>query len=315
VSGFSFLLVLVAAAVMGGVLLVGYLQDAKRRQALVSYCASMRWSYAAEDDSFTERWNGSPFGVGDRRRATNVVRGTDRGAAFVAPDYQYDTETTDSRGRRNRTTHHYAVVALGLPTVLPRLEVIPEGLLQRAAAAVGLGSDIELESEDFNRRYTVHARQPKFASDVLTPRTMEALLAAPPLAWRIEMADLVCWESGRLAPVDVLARLATLHHVVDGIPSFVWHDNGLGTEPAAEVVTEVAPAAAQVAPPVAPGTAPVAPSVAPGTAPVDTPTGPGLADTGAAAPAGVENGADTGTVFSPHAAPTTVPAPSSEGSA
>ncbi len=210
-----------------------YLQDAKRRQALQQFCAAKGWQYTPEDDSFAVRWSGTPFGEGDRRRARNVVRGTDRGVPFVAFDYQYDTESTDSRGNTSRTTHRFDIVALALPTVLPTLQVTPEGFLQRAVSAVGLGSDIDLESEDFNRRFTVHARQPKFASDVLTPRTMQALLACPPTAWRIEMSDLVSWAGGTMSAVDVLARLSTLHHVVDGIPSFVWHDNGYDPAPPA----------------------------------------------------------------------------------
>jgi hypothetical protein len=225
-----FLFVLAAVALVA-YLVWNYLQESKRRQELQQFCASKGWQYAAEDDSFTMRWHGTPFAEGDRRRARNVLQGADRGVPFVAFDYQYDTETTDSKGNRQRQTHHFDVVALALPTVLPTLQVTPEGFLQRAAAAVGLGSDIDLESEDFNRRFTVHARQPKFASDVLTPRTMQALLADPPTAWRIEGSDLVSWRSGTMKPVDVLARLATLHHVVDGIPSFVWHDNGYDPAP------------------------------------------------------------------------------------
>lgn len=231
-NGWAPFLLVVSAAGLVAYFVWSYLQESKRRQALQQFCASQGWSYTAEDDSFTVRWNGTPFGEGDRRKAKNVVQGSNRGVPFVAFDYQYDTETSDSRGNRQRQTHRYDVVALALPTVLPTLQVTPEGFLQRAAGAVGIGNDIDLESEDFNRRFSVHARQPKFASDVLTPRTMEALLAGPPTAWRIEMSDLVSWAGGTMKPVEVLARLSTLHHVVDGIPSFVWHDNGLVTGPA-----------------------------------------------------------------------------------
>ena len=108
---------------------------------------------------------------------------------------------------------------LGLPTRMPRPAM-------GAAAAIGLDPDIELESEDFNRRYRVSARQPKFASDVLTPRTMQALLARPATAMRIDGNVLIGWESGQLEPVGLLSRLATLHALVDGIPGFVWKDHG-----------------------------------------------------------------------------------------
>jgi hypothetical protein len=90
-------------------------------------------------------------------------------------------------------------------------------------------SDVELESEDFNRRFRVHASDPKFASDVLTPRTMQALLAQDCVSWRIRGTDILGWYGGKMEPAGVQAAVATLQTVVDGIPSFVWHDHGLGS--------------------------------------------------------------------------------------
>jgi hypothetical protein len=208
-----------------------YLRDQKRRQVLQQFALAKGWRYVAEDDSLAVRWSDTPFGQGDRRRARNVLMGLERGRPMVAFDYSYETESTDSQGRRSRTTHRYSVVAVALPVPLPRLQVTPEGVLRRAAEAIGIGAGVELESEDFNRRFTVTARNPKFASDVLTPRTMEALLAAPPTAWRIEGSDMLSWDSGTLTPVDVLARLSTMLRVVEGIPSFVWKDNGFDPAP------------------------------------------------------------------------------------
>ena len=221
-----FLVVLLIAGVIAFAV-YSFVQDGKRRQALAAFAASNRWSYAAADDTLTVRWNGAPFGQGDRRSARNVLTGTSHGRPFTGFDYTYDTETTDGKGNRERTTHRYTVVAVALPAWLPGLQVTPDNFLTRAAAAVGIGSGIELESEDFNRRFKVTARNPKFASDVLTPRTMEAMLRAEGLAWRIAGSDLVSWSGGRLEPVQLLAKLATLNGVVDGIPSFVWHDNGV----------------------------------------------------------------------------------------
>ncbi len=221
--------------------------NGKRSKALAAYAASNRWTFVAEDDSLTARWHGTPFGEGDRRRARNVLSGTSRGRGFVGFEYQYDTETRTGTGamlgsnlstNRQRTTHHFFVTAVALPTWLPSLQVTPENLLTRAASAVGIGQGIQLESEDFNRRFRVTARDPKFASDVLTPRTMQGLLGAtgggsgePAPAWRIEGTDVVSWGSGHLEPVALLARLAMLNGVVDGIPDFVWHDNGYDPHP------------------------------------------------------------------------------------
>jgi hypothetical protein len=229
--------------------------NGKRQKALAAYAASNRWSFTAEDDALTVRWHGTPFGQGDRRRARNVLSGTARGRRFVGFEYQYDTASSTGNmnasplgtllgttfgNNRERTTHHFFVVAVALPTYLPSLEVTPENLLSRAAAAVGIGSGVELESEDFNRHFRVTARNPKFASDVLTPRTMQAMLSsAQGLCWRIEGADVVSWGNGHLEPVALLSRLSTLNGVVDGIPDFVWHDNGYDPHPGTPPVPPV----------------------------------------------------------------------------
>lgn len=207
-----------------------YVLDRRRVEGLRGFAASKGWQFWAEDDGLANRWGGEPFGRGEDRRVRHVLSGTDHGRPVVAFDYSYVTESTDSKGHTTRTTHRYAVAVVGLPTFLPTLQVVPEGLLRRAAGALGLGSDIDLESEDFNRRFTVTARDPKFASDVLTPRTMEALLRVPARAWRIEGSEVLCWDDGSCQPVDVLARLALLRGIVEGIPSFVWHDNGVAPD-------------------------------------------------------------------------------------
>ena len=241
-----FVLGLLAVA---GVAAYSMWSNGKREKALAAYAASNRWTFAAEDDSLTTRWHGSPFGQGDRRRARNVLRGTAHGRPFAGFEYQYDTESSNTGllggsngallgsgyGSRQRTTHHFFVVAVGLPTFLPTLEVTPENIFNRAAAAVGLGGSIQLESEDFNRQFKVTARNPKFASDVLTPRTMQGLLASGQgLCWRIEGTDVVSWGSGHLDPVVLLSRLSTVNAVVDGVPNFVWHDNGYEPHPGAQ---------------------------------------------------------------------------------
>ena len=219
------LVVLVVAVVaVGGYL--AYQADQKRRAMLQSFALSNGWSYTAADDSWCERFAGSPFGDGDHRQARNVLQGPYAGSAMVAFDYSFQTHSTDSKGNRSTTTHRYAVCALTMPAPLPGLELTPESALTRFAGAVGF-QDVQLESEDFNRRFRVKARDPKFAYDVLHPRTMEALLARPPLHLRLLDVDAVNWENGRLAPVDLIERLSTLHALVEGIPDFVWADHGL----------------------------------------------------------------------------------------
>jgi hypothetical protein len=220
------LVFVVFIAVAIGFAVMSYRAEQKRTKELQQFCLARGWTYAASGPALVDRWQGAPFGDGDDRKARHVIGGTWRGAQFVAFDYSYVTTTTDADGRTSRTTHTDGVVAVVLPTYLPTLQVTGESMLRRMAQVVGLGQDIELESEDFNRAFTVTSRDPKFATDVLTPRTMEMLLAAPHLAWRIEGTDILSWESGTFGTVEVLQRLDHLSKVVAGVPSFVWHDHG-----------------------------------------------------------------------------------------
>jgi hypothetical protein len=207
-------------------LLVGaFLLDRKRRERIMTFCLARGWQYVDEDPSFADRWSGEPFGRGDRRRARNVIRGNECGRDFVAFDYSYETHSTDSKGNRTTSTHHFCVTAVTIPAFLPKLEVCPAGVFGKLTDAVGLTNDIDLESEDFNRSFTVHADDRKFATDVLSPRTMQYLLTAPKAAWRIQGNTMLRWASGRLDPAEIIVAAAVLDQVADGIPAFVWKDH------------------------------------------------------------------------------------------
>jgi hypothetical protein len=215
------------------VLVAGFVLDRKRRERIMKYCLARGWQYVGEDLTLVDRWSGDPFDQGDSRRARNVIRGNECGRDFVAFDYTYQTHSTDSQGRRTSTTHNFAVYVVSLPAFLPTLEVSPEGIFGKLAGAVGLTSDIDLESEDFNRKFTVRAENRKFATDVLSPRTMQYLLTAPAAAWRITGSSMVRWGSGRLDPAEIVVATSVLDQVADGIPDFVWKDyqNHSGYDP------------------------------------------------------------------------------------
>ena len=91
---------------------------------------------------------------------------------------------------------------------------------------MGFSKDLALESEDFNRAFVVSTPHPKFASDVLTPRTMEYLLTVPDVQWRIEGTTILSWDTGRVAPEQIVVTTAVLDRVLDGVPAFVWKDHG-----------------------------------------------------------------------------------------
>jgi hypothetical protein len=218
-----FLLVLAFIAFAGLSIWWSWSQAKKRRELFQGFAASQGWRWVPRDDSWSSRFQGTPFGEGDSRHAANILDGTFRDRAMVAFDYSYETHSTDSKGNTTTTTHRFAICALALPAALPSFELVPEGFLGRVGTMLGM-QDIELESEDFNRRFRVRCDEPKLAYDLLPARTMQALLARPALHVRLHGADALCWEDGSHSPSELLARLDTLSTLLDGVPDYVWSD-------------------------------------------------------------------------------------------
>lgn len=198
-----------------------------RREAFAATASSRGWGYSAEDPRWVDYFEGSPFGLGHNRSAKNVLTGRHGDRDFVAFDYcYYTTETsTDSQGRttRREVSHPYAVVGLQTGVVFPPLTVEPEGFFSRIAGRI-TGRDIELESEDFNRAFTVTCTDRKFASDVLHPRQMEFLLTRPDFAFRFTGPWVLTIDNGRFEEPEVAARLEYVATVVDQVPDFIWKE-------------------------------------------------------------------------------------------
>lgn len=211
-------LLLVAPVVLG----LGLWYQHHRTKLARTWATSVGWTYVGSEPGLAHRWVGTPFGVGSSRRTGEVVRGTYRGRPAVSFAYTY---TTGSGKSRSTTTWH--VVAIDLPAHLPTLELTPDGLGAKLAKGFG-GQDIQLESEDFNRAWRVEAGLQKFAHDVLSPRTMERLLApdAVGLSLRVEGSSVLSWRLGSPAYGSTAGRLDVMCALADAVPRFVWLDHG-----------------------------------------------------------------------------------------
>ncbi len=225
-SLFALSFVLFVIAIIGAVIF-GFVQAKRRREAMAAFAASRGWTYSESDPTLVDRFEGEPFGVGEDREATNVLRGTAHGRPMVAFDYSYVTTstTTDSEGRSRteRHTHPFSVVVVNTGAVMPALSVTPEGMISRFFGRL-TNSDIELESEDFNRAFRVTCPNRRFASDVLHPRMMELLLQWPELAWRFDADSLLAVRAGSHDEQEIDAKLAALDAILDNVPEFVWRE-------------------------------------------------------------------------------------------
>lgn len=221
------LLPLLFGGLLALVVLAAYFsyQRAKRRREAFALAAQQRgWGYAARDDRWVGRFGGAPFGIGHGRTATNVVTGTHDGRPFIAFDYRYRTteHSTNAQGQQTsrEVTHDYSVIALDQGIAYPDLYVTPEGFFSRAVGRL-LNKDIELESEEFNRAFTVTCADRKFATDVLHPQMMEFLLGIRDVGFSFREGSAVMVRPGQHSLQEIDARLQWLDDISDRVPAFV----------------------------------------------------------------------------------------------
>lgn len=205
-----------------GLVIVGVIQAKKRREALAAYAASRGWRYATHDRTLVDRFQGTPFGRGSGRAASNVIYGEHDGRPMVAFDYQFKT-TSGTGENRKTTTHRWSVLALSMGVTMPDLSVEPEGVFGRVIGRL-TNTDIEMESEDFNRAFTVRSSNRKFAFDVLHPQMIEMLMQWPELGWRFETDSMLVVRNGHHSIEEVDAKLQVMDAIIDRIPEFVWKE-------------------------------------------------------------------------------------------
>jgi hypothetical protein len=177
------------------------------------------WQLIGRDDSLIAKYGLTTAGFG--HTTEKVIRGSNDGLPIEAFIHRWKTQRTetytDSDGKTQTRTvnenHSEVLTAIRMPFSFPMLCV---------GGGWG-GKKVRFESEDFNDRFTVRTDSPKFASDVIHPRTMEFLMAVQPPGFRIEgngMRFSVDKHDTQL--IGFCADFA--HEFLGRVPSFVWKD-------------------------------------------------------------------------------------------
>ena len=175
------------------------------------------WQLIGRDDTLIAKYDLTTAGFG--HTTEKVIRGSNDGLPIEAFIHRWKTRRTetytDSNGHSQTRTvtenHSEVVTAIMMPFSVPMLSV---------GGGWG-GKKVRFESEEFNDRFTVRTDNPKFASDVIHPRTMEFLMAAQPPGFRIA-------GNGMRFSVDkhdtqLIGFCADFAHEFFGrVPSFVW---------------------------------------------------------------------------------------------
>ena len=165
---------------VGGLFLVilfiylGYASKQRRRAAFVHMAVQLHLTYSEEDPFGLLGYPFALFHKGDGRGIEHVLHGAWQEVDVVAFDYWYYDESTDSKGGTSRTYHRFDCALLPMPADCPHLRIERENLFTRLADALSF-HDIQFESEEFNRDFTVTCEVPKFANDLIDGRMMQWL--------------------------------------------------------------------------------------------------------------------------------------------
>lgn len=217
-----FLLVIVA--VLAGIG-VSYWLKQKRRDELAAFALAHNLQYQPLDTFGLGSLDFRLFSLGDGRGCENVLTGTWEGVPVQEADYWYYDESTDSEGRRSKTYHRFSIVLAAVDGWLPSVRIEHENAFTRIGHHLGF-EDIEFESEEFNRKFRVLAKDREFAFKLLDARMLQ---------WLLNTAGHHCYEVGgghvlvyqdKLPPTGLTPLFLAGTKFVANIPRLVWADYG-----------------------------------------------------------------------------------------
>ena len=205
---------LLTAAAVIGVSYLGWRLKQKEAAALRTWAARYGYHYERRDDSAMSVSSAPPFGTGNDPKCTDVFRGTYKNTRVLFFQYEYKPVS-----QHQSSSATYQVVAIGLPSSLPLLDIGRERFLARR------GEDIDFENQRFNDAFKIQSPDRRFAFDVIHPRTMEWMLAdrrTRSYQWRFEGPWLMSYRLGEIDLEDVFARADFLLDIRAQVPGHVW---------------------------------------------------------------------------------------------
>lgn len=217
----GFLMVVAVCVVVAAVLIPWVLRQ-RRAEDIAAVAARNGLQHSPADPFGCTRVAFPLFRKGDGRLAENVVwRDRPEGLATRAFDFSYYVETKDDVGHPQRRHTHYSCVMAQVDGSWPEVSIHREGLLEKALDLVGLG-DIELESEEFNRRFALRSPDRRFAVTLVDARMIDFLLSTEAHFAFCLKGRWLLLASEPVEPVLVPALMRVAETFVEQIPRVVY---------------------------------------------------------------------------------------------
>lgn len=201
---------------------MGQIAAKKRREELSVWAAAHGLVYSEEKiRGFDTRYPAfSCLKQGSGRYAYNFIRGDWSGRSFQSFDYHYETSSTDSKGNTETHHHYFSAVILAGGVPLKPILIRPETMFDKVAAFFGF-EDINFESAEFSRRFHVQSPDRKWAYDLLHPRAMEFLLAAPAFCMEFDSRQVIVWRASVLNVPDLEQAVGVVTGLLDRMPKYL----------------------------------------------------------------------------------------------
>ncbi len=202
--------------------ILGHMQERKRREQLLAIARRLGLGFRDRDDTMDQRYHFlDALQQGEDRFAFNLLEGQYRGCAVQAFDYHYETHSRDSKGRRQTHHHYLSCYILDQELTFPELRIYPETLLSRLGQMMGY-DDIDFESAEFSRAFTVRSKDKRFAYDICNAQMMEYLLQHRDLTIEIENRSIAMSFDERMEPRSVEANLDRLADIRGRFPEYLY---------------------------------------------------------------------------------------------
>jgi len=188
-------------------LLIGYIYEKKRTEALKLVAKSLGFSFSQKARYQTEpkHQNFQLFSKGHGSKVKNEMWGKRNGTHVSIFGYQY----TVGHGKHS-TTHHQTVVALDCKTLnFPTFELKPENTLHKIGQVFGY-QDIDFEdSPEFSRKYLLRGDNEAKIRQLFTPRVIRFFESNQSLCIEAQNNILIFYKpSKRCKPDEISVFLA-----------------------------------------------------------------------------------------------------------
>jgi hypothetical protein len=192
-------LLLLAGVVVAGVYYLKYRARQARIAAVMALARRIGFTFSIDDVDHITAMPFVLFAKGDGRKVDLVCSGVHNGRPLRLFDFVYWEQSSDGKGRRSRSYYRFTCAILQIPAACPGLCITHEDFLTRLGGAIGF-RDVELEYDDFNRRFRVKCNDQKFAFTLLDGEMMQWLLDADGFEALEVVGPWVLLARGRLPP-------------------------------------------------------------------------------------------------------------------